>query len=73
MHCLHMVCPKPHQIWSHLKSKMVLSLSFWLTQVTLEKRPLNGVLMTVCLACHSGMNVTFSAFFHRKMVTNSVQ
>ena len=35
------VIPKPHNLWPHSKSRLVLPFWYWLTQVVLEKKPLN--------------------------------
>jgi len=37
--CLHMAIPKLHHL---LKSRLVLPFWYWLTQVVMERRPLNG-------------------------------
>jgi len=46
-HCLHMVQlmpwhPKTSSSLAEFKSRLVLPFWYWLTQVILEKRPLNG-------------------------------
>jgi len=40
----------PHHLLSHLKSRLVLPSWYRLTQVVLEKRPLNGCSVVVLLS-----------------------
>ena len=58
--CLHVVSlfhciPKPHHLLSHLNMYWLLSCWYRLTQVVLEKRPLNGcsVFGCICEFCPS--------------------
>ena len=66
--CLHMVQllpldPKTTSSLASFKSRLVFPFCYWLTQVVLEKRPLNGcsdaivlhqlVMVDVCV-CHTG-------------------
>jgi len=66
--CLHMVQPMPlhpetPSSLASFKSRLVLLFWYWLTQVVLEKRPLNG--------CNSSSNDNLSQKTKYKIVHNN--